>query len=61
MPSTAAMRGATAMEAAAGAKAATMGAASKARLPARRKASGVSAVIKSAERAGVCSRLRMRR
>ena len=63
MPSTAAMSATTAMktsatmEAAAGAKSATMGSASKARLSARRKASDISAVIKATERAGVRSLL----
>src|ERR1700674_6042192 len=37
--------------------ASTMGSTPKARLPAGRKASGISAVVKATERAGVCSRL----
>src|SRR6267378_3350677 len=39
----------------------SVGAASKARLPAGGKASDISAVIEATERAGTCTRLRVRR
>src|ERR1700737_1561509 len=52
----------TAVEATAAVEAASaMGSTPKARVPARGKASGISAVIESTERAGVRSGLRMRR